>query len=46
MKRRALLLLGAGIGFAYVRGRRGAAGREAEALSAEEAKRLKEILGE
>jgi cytochrome c-type biogenesis protein CcmH len=42
----ALLLLGAGIGFAYVRGRRGAAGRESEALSAEEARRLKEILGE
>ncbi len=42
----ALLLVGAGIGFAYVRGRRGAAGREAEALSAEEARRLKEILGE
>ena len=42
----ALLLVGAGIGFAYVRGRRGAAGREAEALSAEEARRLKEILGD
>lgn len=40
-----LLLLGAGIALVYVRGRR-AAGREAEALSEAEARRLKEILGE
>ncbi len=40
-----LLLLGAGIALVYVRGRR-AAGREAEALSESEARRLKEILGE
>lgn len=40
-----LLLLGAGIALAYVRGRR-AAGREAEALSEAEVRRLKEILGE
>lgn len=41
----ALLLLGAGIGFAYVRGRRRAP-PEPERLSDEESARLKEILGD
>ena len=41
-----LVLAGFGIGFAYVRSRRAAAGREPERLSDEEAARLKEILGD